>query len=120
MVVLVGSYGYFFQAKLVEVVTIGFFYVRKVIQVLKNGLEISKIDANPPEMFGERFSANLSRADQTITITVLNMQFQEDGIKFVSKLHILKNGVYVPVPYVTTVVQVVGKFVSLIDYRNHI
>ena len=79
-------------------------------------MEISKIDVTPPEMLGERFSANLSRAEQTITITVLNMRFQEDGIKFVSKLHILKNGVYEPVPSVTTIVQVVGKLVSLIYY----
>ena len=61
-------------------------------------------------IFGDRFSAILSKEDQTITIDLSKIDFKDDGLEFRSELFYQKQHIFVqPQPSITTKVFVIGK-----------
>ena len=82
---------------------------KTVITAIKDGTtNIQRIKTNPT-IFGDRLSANFSKAEQMITIFLRRMEFKDDGLKFISKLdYTTKLGYIHPPPSVTTTISVSG------------
>ena len=84
---------------------------KTVVTALKDGTSYIQRLMTDPTIFGDRFSANFSKAEQMITIFLRRMEFKDDGLKFRSKLdYTEKNIGYIrPPPSVTTTISVIGE-----------